>query len=162
MRHNFVEWRHFCYYRGIQKFIKFFRDYSSFTSLIFETRLRIMSEMLVLIPSMSREWSDESAHTRSLARAVAAIKHRVWNYACADSGNFVRGGGSRSVWQKKLWQRCFFFVVVFFSPRLILKKSGGQFQRNLSFFKVPEGVQHFPGGGSNFFQGGGSNCLFPI
>ena len=30
-------------------------------------------------------------------------------------------------------------------------------------FKVPEGVQHFPGGGggSNFFQGGGggSNCL---
>ena len=23
------------------------------------------------------------------------------------------------------------------------------------FFKVPEGVQHFPGGGSNFFQGGG-------
>ena len=30
------------------------------------------------------------------------------------------------------------------------------------FFKVPEGVQHFPGG-SNFFQGGGgSNCLFPI
>ena len=40
--------------------------------------------------------------------------------------------------------------------------------RNLSFFNVPEGVQHFPGGGGfNFFQGGGgggglSNCLFPI
>ena len=29
-----------------------------------------------------------------------------------------------------------------------------------SFFEVPEGVQHFPGG-SNFFQGG-SNCSFPI
>ena len=29
----------------------------------------------------------------------------------------------------------------------------------LSFFKVPEGVQHFQGG-SNFFRGGGSNCLF--
>ena len=39
----------------------------------------------------------------------------------------------------------------------ILQKSNGQFQRNLSFFKVPEGVQLFPGGG-----GGGSNCLFPI
>ena len=39
-----------------------------------------MSEMLVLIPSTSREWSDEPAHTRSLVRAVAAIKHRVWNY----------------------------------------------------------------------------------
>ena len=28
-----------------------------------------------------------------------------------------------------------------------LQKSNGQFQRNLSFSKVPEGVQHFPGGG---------------
>ena len=44
--------------------------------------------------------------------------------------------------------------VCFFSPQLILQKSNGQFQRNLSFFKVPEGIQHFPGGGSNFFQGG--------
>ena len=37
-----------------------------------------------------------------------------------------------------------------------------------TIFKVPEGVQHFPGGkGDNIFQrggggGGGSNCLFPI
>ena len=39
--------------------------------------------------------------------------------------------------------------------------SNGQFQRNLSFFKVPEGVQHFPGG-SNFFQGrGGVQLLIP-
>ena len=37
--------------------------------------------------------------------------------------------------------------VFFFSPRLILLKSNGQFRRKLSFFKVPEG-------GSNFFQGG--------
>ena len=55
----------------------------------------------------------------------------------------------------------FFFFFFFFSPQLILQKSNGQFQTNLSFFKVQEGVQHFPGGGSNFFQGG-SNCLFPI
>ena len=36
--------------------------------------------------------------------------------------------------------------------------------KEIYIFKVPEGVQHFPGGGgSNFFQGGGgSNCLFPI
>ena len=53
--------------------------------------------------------------------------------------------------------------VFFFSPQLILQKSNGQFQRNLSFFKVPEGVQHFPGGGVQLFPGGGgSNCLFPI
>ena len=49
----------------------------------------------------------------------------------------------------------FFFFFFFFSPQLILQQSNGQFQRNLSFFKVPEGVQHFPGGW-------GSNCLFPI
>ena len=34
--------------------------------------------------------------------------------------------------------------------------SNGQFQRNLSFFKVPEGVQHSPGGG-----GGGGGGVFP-
>ena len=33
----------------------------------------------------------------------------------------------------------------FFSPPLILQKSNGQFQRNLSFFKAPNGVQFFPG-----------------
>ena len=69
------------------------------------------------------------------------------------------GGGSRSVWQKKFW-RFFFF---FFSPQLILQKSNGQFQRNLSFFKVPGGgggVQHFPGG-VQLFPGGGVQLLIP-
>ena len=68
-----------------------------------------------------------------------------------------RQGGSRSVCRKKSLTFLFF---IFFSPQLILQKSNGQFQRNLSFFKVQEGVQHFPGG-SNFFKRG-SNCLFPI
>ena len=75
---------------------------------------------------------------------------------CADPGIFVKGGGSRSS-DKKSSDNLFFFC-----PQQILQTTNGQFQRNLSFFKVPEGVQHFPGGGgSNFFQGG-SNCLFPI
>ena len=67
------------------------------------------------------------------------------------------GGGGPGQSDKKALTR------FFFGPQLILQKSNGQFQRNLSFFKVPEGVQHFPGG-SNFFQGGGgeSNCEFPI
>ena len=73
---------------------------------------------------------------------------------CADPGIFARGGPGQPY--KKALTTFFFF----FSPQLILQKSNGQFQRNLSFFKVPEGVQHFPGG-SNFFQGG-SNCLFSI
>ena len=49
------------------------------------------------------------------------------------------GGGVQVSLTKKLWRFCFF------SPQLILQKSNGQFQRNLSFFKVPEGVHHFPG-----------------
>ena len=40
------------------------------------------------------------------------------------------------------------------------------FKENLSFFKVSEGVKHFPGGGGGgptFSRGGGgSNYLFPI
>ena len=40
------------------------------------------------------------------------------------------------------------------------------FKEIYNFFKVSEGVQHFPGGGwgPTFSRGGGggSNCLFPI
>ena len=80
---------------------------------------------------------------------------RVAVRACADPGIFVRGVQIRL--SKKALTSFFYFC-----PQLILRKSNGQFQRNLSFFKVPEGVQHFPGG-SNFSQGGGgSNCLFAI
>ena len=53
---------------------------------------------------------------------------------------------------------------VFFSPQLILQKSNGQFQRNLSFVKVPEGVQHFPGkgGGPTFSRGGGVPIAYSL
>ena len=71
------------------------------------------------------------------------------------SRNFRQGGGPGQS-DKKSSDNVFFFLFfffVFFSPQLILQKSNGQFQRNPSFFKVPEGVRYFPGG-SNFFQGG--------
>ena len=93
----------------------------------------------------------------------AACQSTVCNISipCADPGIFVRGGGGgggfRSIWEKELWQR-------FFSPQLILQKSNGIFQRKLSLYKVPDGVQHFPEG-VQLFQGGGgggSNCIFPI
>ena len=57
---------------------------------------------------------------------------------CADPGILVRGVQVRLT--------TFFFFFFFFSPQLILQKSNGQFQINLSFFEVPEGVQLFPGG----------------
>ena len=56
---------------------------------------------------------------------------------------FSSGGVQVSLTKKAL--TFFFFFFFFFSPQLILQKS---------FFKVPEGVQHFPGRGSN--------SLFPI
>ena len=56
------------------------------------------------------------------------------------SRNLRQGGPGQS--DKKALTTFFFF-----SPQLILQKSNGQFKRNLSFFKVPEGVQLFPGGG---------------
>ena len=56
--------------------------------------------------------------------------------------------------QVSLTKTFFFSFFFLFSPQLILQKSNGQFQRNLSFFKVPEGVQHFPGGGPTFSRGG--------
>ena len=74
-------------------------------------------------------------------------------YPCADPGIFVRGGVQVSLTKKALTTLIFFYF--FFSPLLILQKSNGQVQRNLSFFKVPEGVQHFPGGGPTFSRGGG-------
>ena len=76
---------------------------------------------------------------------------------------FSSGGVQVSLTQKSSDNVFFFFFFFFFKSSAYfteVKWSNGQFQRNLSFFKVPEGVQHFPGG-SNFFQGG-SNCLFPI
>ena len=50
----------------------------------------------------------------------------------------------------------------YFSPQLILQKSNGQFQRILLYFKVPEGVQHFPGGWGVQLFPGVSYCLFHI
>ena len=50
-------------------------------------------------------------------------------------------GGPGQTDKKKADVFCCFFLVL-----SILQKSNGHFQRNLSFFKVPEGVQHFPGG----------------
>ena len=82
------------------------------------------------------------------------------------SRNFRQGGGGGPGQSAKNVLTT--FLLFFFSPQLISQKSNGRFQRNLSFFKVPEGVQHFPGGVQLFPGGGGggggvgSNFLSPI
>ena len=72
---------------------------------------------------------------------------------CADPGISVRGGSPG--------QSDNVFLFVFFSPQLILQKSNGQFQKDLLFFKVPEGVQPFPRGGGPTFSRGGVQLLIP-
>ena len=49
------------------------------------------------------------------------------------------GGGGPGQSDKKSSDVVFFFAF-FLSPQLILQKSNGQVQSNLSFFKVTEGV----------------------
>ena len=71
------------------------------------------------------------------------------------SRNSRHGGIQVSLTKKAL-------TFLFFSPQLILQKSNGQFQRNLSFSRFQRGSNIFQGG-PTFSRGrGGSNCLLPI
>ena len=66
--------------------------------------------------------------------------------------NFCQGGPGQS--DKKALT--FFFYFIFFSPQLILQKSNGQFQRNVSFSRLQRGSNIFQwGGGPTFSRGGG-------
>ena len=69
-------------------------------------------------------------------------------------GGWGGGGGGVQVSLTKKKALTFFVFCLFFVLRLFYRS---QIQRNLSFFKVPEGVQHFPGGGGGptFSRGGG-------
>ena len=68
------------------------------------------------------------------------------------SRNFRQGGGGPGQSDKKQLRRFFLF---FFSPQLILEKSKGQFQRNLSFSRFQKGSQIFQGGGGPTLSRGG-------
>ena len=63
------------------------------------------------------------------------------------SRNFRRGGPGQS--DKKSSDNFFFF-----SPQLILLKSNGQFQRNLSFSRFQKGSNVSGGGGGPIFSRG--------
>ena len=76
----------------------------------------------------------------------------------ADAGIFFRGDSGSSEIKKKKALTTFFSLNIFYrSPKVTFKEK-------LSFSKVPEEVQHFPGGGGpTSFRGGVvSDCLFSI
>ena len=66
---------------------------------------------------------------------------------------FSSGGGSRSIWQKKLWQRffcCFLVLSLFYRSQMVT------FNLVYHFSRFWRGSNIFQGGGGvNFFQGGG-------
>ena len=112
-----------------------------------------------MLVSICTVWEDPIQRVKIILKLGGSTRATTvcMSMSCADPGIFVRWGPGQS--DKK---SSFFFF--FFSPLLILQKSNGQFQRNLSFFKVPEGGSNiFQEGGFQLFPGGGgSNCLFPI
>ena len=114
---------------------------------------------LTLTPIFSGRKAKINLHTTPKLTVVIPICCLL---PCADPGIFVRGwgGGVHVNLTKKLWQRCLFVFCFFLSSRLILQKSNGEFQRKKSIFKVPEGVQIFPGG-PNFSRGEGVQLLIP-
>ena len=74
------------------------------------------------------------------------------------SRNFRQGegGGGQGQSDKKALTTFFLVLSLFYSRKWLISKK-------LSFFKVPEGVQHFPGGGGvQLFPGWGFQLLIPI
>ena len=71
------------------------------------------------------------------------------------------GGGVQFILTKKSSDKVF-FLFSFFFPQLILQKSNGQFQRNLSFSRFQRESNIFQGGGGGPTFPRGSKCLFPI
>ena len=86
--------------------------------------------------------------------------------ACADPGIFFRGGPGQSHKKALTFFFLFFFLFLFFFFLVLSSFNRSQmvnFKENYHFFKVPEGVQRFPGGGGvQLFPGGGGGGGGPI
>ena len=81
---------------------------------------------------------------------------RIQEFSSRGGGGGGGGGGPGQSDKKKSSD------VFFLSPQLILKKSNGKFQRNLSFFSRFQRGSNIFEGGSDFFQGwGGVQLLIP-
>ena len=70
--------------------------------------------------------------------------------------------GSRNFRQVRLPKKALTFFLFFLFLSLLYRSQMVNFKKIYHFSRVPEGVQHFPGGVQLFPGVGGSNCLFPI
>ena len=107
-----------------------------------DDKMDISAYILIKLIGTACAWKEDIWQYNILFCILTVGKHGTDALIQEFSSGEGEGPGQSD---KKLWQR-------FFSPQLILQKSNGQFQRNLSFFKAPDGVQFFPGG-PTFFQG---------
>ena len=106
-----------------------------------DDKMDISAYILIKLIGTACAWKEDIWQYNILFCILTVGKHG----SDARIQEFSSGGGSRSVWQKSSDND-------FFSPQLILQKSNGQFQRNLSFSRLQmesnffQGVQLFPGG----------------
>ena len=90
----------------------------------------------------------------SAASILKPLYSGVDENACADPGIFV-GGGSRLIWQKKLWHRFFLVLSLFYWSQMFCFF----FEESYHFSRFQRGSYTFQGG-PTFSRG--SNCLTPI
>ena len=83
------------------------------------------------------------------------IHARIQEFSSGGGG----GGGLQVSLTIKSSDNVFFYIIFWSSTYFTEVK--WEFQRNLSFYKVPEGVQHLPGGVQVFPGGGGVKLLIP-
>ena len=124
--------------------------------------VQLLTLYLTLTPIFSGRKAKINLHTTPRLTVVMPISCLL---PCADPGIFVRGwgGGSTSIGQKKLWQRCFFGF--FLSPQLIFWSQMVNFKEKYHFSSFRRGskfVQGRRGGGSNFFQGRGGRIAYSL
>ena len=121
--------------------------------------LQLLTPYLALTPIFSGRKAKINLHTTPKLTVVIPISCLL---PCAESGIFVQGregggGGGEGVYvnltKKALTALFVCFFAFFLVLDLVYRSQMVNFNGKISFFKVPEGVQIFPGG-SNFFQGG--------
>ena len=103
-----------------------------------DDKMDISAYILIKLIGTACAWKEDIWQYNILFCILTVGKHgtdaRIQEFSSGEGE-----GPGQSVWQKSSDND-------FFSPQLILQKSNGQFQRNLSFFKAPDVVQFFPGG----------------
>ena len=103
--------------------------------------VRVETESMNFLETESMNFSEDSMHARIQEFSSGGVQVNLTNKSSDVFWFFF----------------CYFFSVLslFYRSRMV------NFKENHHFSRFQVGVLQLPGG-SHFFQGGGSNCLFPI